>query len=136
MKQLFWKILGFLSLGMAYLGVITPGLPYSIFVVFAAYCFAKGSPTMHRWIYNHKIFGPFLINWETKRVFPLKMKFFMLFMMSLSLTIMFFSGVKPIGIISTAVFMALVAVWAWRFPSSPEEYDRRKNAGEKIGWFK
>lgn len=136
MKQLFWKILGFLSLGMAYLGVITPGLPYSIFVVGAAYCFAKGSPTMHRWIYNHKIFGPFLINWETKRVFPLKMKFFMLFMMSLSLTIMFFSGVKPIGIISTAVFMALVAIWAWRFPSSPEEYHRRKEVGEKIGWFK
>lgn len=136
MKQLFWKILGFLSLGMAYLGVITPGLPYSIFVVFAAYCFAKGSPAMHRWIYNHKIFGPFLTNWETKRVFPLKMKFFMLFMMSLSLTIMFFSGVKPIGIISTAVFMALVAVWAWRFPSSPQEYDRRKDAGEKIGWLK
>lgn len=136
MKQLFWKILGFLSLGMAYLGVITPGLPYSIFVVFAAYCFAKGSPRMHAWLYNHKLFGPFLINWETKRVFPLKMKFFMLFMMSLSLTIMFFTGVKPIGIAWTAAFMAIVAVWAWRYPSTPEEYDRRKAAGEKISWFK
>ena len=136
MKQFLWKILGFLSLGMAYLGVITPGLPYSIFVVGAAYCFAKGSPTMHRWIYNHKLFGPFLINWETKRVFPLKMKFFMLFMMSLSLSIMFFSGVKPIGIISTAAFMALVAVWAWRYPSTPEEYQRRKDLGLKISWFK
>lgn len=136
MKQTFWKILGFLSLGMAYLGVITPGLPYSIFVVGAAYCFAKGSPTMHRWIYNHKLFGPFLINWETKRVFPLKMKFFMLFMMSLSLTIMFFSGVKPIGIISTAIFMALVAVWAWKYPNTPQEYQRRKDLGLKISWFK
>jgi len=136
MKKLFWNILGFLSLGMAYIGVVTPGIPYSPFVVFAAYCFSKGSERMHRWIYNHKLFGPFLTNWNTKRVFPQKMKYFMLAMMSTSLIIMTVSGVKPIGIISTAVFMALVAIWAWRFPNSVEEHDRRKVAGEKIGWLK
>ena len=136
MKRFFWKILGFASLGMAYLGVITPGLPYSIFVVFAAYCFSKGSPTMERWIYNHKIFGPFLTNWGQKRVFPTKMKFFMLFMMSTSLVIMYFTNVKPIGILSTAVFMALVAIWAWRFPGSVEEWQRRTDLGKKIGWLK
>jgi uncharacterized membrane protein YbaN (DUF454 family) len=135
MKQFLWKILGFISLGMAYLGVITPGLPYSIFVVFAAYCFAKGSPKMHAWLYNHKLFGPFLTNWGEKRVFPHKMKFFMLAMMTTSLIIMFVTGVKPIGVISTAVFMALVAVWAWRFPGSVEEYDLRIAEGRKIGWF-
>jgi uncharacterized membrane protein YbaN (DUF454 family) len=135
MKRLFWKILGFISLGLAYLGVITPGVPYSIFVVFAAYCFAKGSPKMHAWIYNHKIFGPFLTNWNERRVFPLKMKYFMLFMMSTSLLIMYFTNVKPIGILSTAVFMMLVAVWAWRFPSSAEEHDRRIAEGKKVGWF-
>jgi len=135
MRKFLWTSLGFLSLGMAYLGVITPGLPYSIFVVFAAYCFSKGSVRMHKWIYNHKLFGPFLTNWNTKRVFPHKMKFFMLGMMTLSLCIMFFSGVKLIGVISTAVFMACVAVWAWRFPSSVEEHDRRIEEGRKIGWF-
>ena len=120
---------------MAYLGVITPGLPYSIFVVFAAYCFAKGSPKMHAWLYNHKLFGPFLTNWGEKRVFPHKMKFFMLAMMTTSLIIMFVTGVKPIGVISTAVFMALVAIWAWRFPGSVEEYDKRIANGKKVGWF-
>jgi uncharacterized membrane protein YbaN (DUF454 family) len=120
---------------MAYLGVITPGLKYSIFVVLAAYCFAKGSPKMHAWLYNHKLFGPFLTNWGEKRVFPTKMKFFMLAMMSSSLLIMFFTGVKPIGVISTAVFMALVAVWAWRFPGSVAEYDKRIAEGRKVGWF-
>ena len=135
MKKFFWKILGFLSLGMAYVGVITPGIPYSCFVVFAAYCFAKGSPKMHAWLYNHKLFGPFLTNWNTKRVFPTKMKFFMLAMMTTSLLIMYFTGVKPIGVISTACFMALVAIWAWRFPGSVEEHDKRIEEGKKIGWF-
>ena len=136
MKKLFWTTLGFLSLGMAYIGVITPGIPYSPFIVFAAYCFSKGSERMHRWIYNHKIFGPFLTNWGQKRVFPTKMKFFMLGMMSLSLILMYTGGVKPIGIISTAIFMALVAIWAWRFPGSVEEWQRRTDNNERIGWLK
>ena len=136
MKKLFWNILGFLSLGMAYIGVITPGIPYSIFVVFAAYCFSKGSERMHRWIYNHRLFGPFLTNWNTKRVFPQKMKYFMLFMMSTSLAIMWLTAIPVRGIIYTALFMLCVAVWAWRFPSSVEEYDRRIAAGKRIGRIK
>jgi uncharacterized membrane protein YbaN (DUF454 family) len=136
MKKLFWNTLGFLSLGMAYVGLITPGIPYSCFVVAAAYCFSKGSERMHRWIYNHPIFGPFLTNWNEKRVFPQKMRYLMLTMMSISLIIMYATGVKPVGILSTAVFMMIVAIWAWRFPNSPEEHDRRKDSGEKIGWIK
>ena len=133
-KQFAWKVLGFLSLGMAYIGVITPGIPYSIFVVFAAYCFAKGSPKMHAWLYNHKLFGPFLTNWGTKRVFPHKMKYFMLAMMTTSLIIMSFT--VPIkGVVYTGIFMFVVAVWAWRFPGSVDEYDNRIAAGKKIGWF-
>ena len=135
MKKLFWNVLGFLSLGMAYIGVITPGIPYSIFVVFAAYCFSKGSERMHRWIMNHKLFGPFLTNWGQKRVFPTKMKYFMLAMMSLSLILMTIGTVPLRGIIYTGIFMACVAIWAWRYPSSVEEHDRRIVEGRKIGWF-
>ena len=134
MRKFFWKCLGFLSLGMAYIGLITPGIPYSCFVVFAAYCFAKGSPMMHTWLYNHKIFGPFLTNWNERRVFPQKMKYFMLAMMSTSLIIM--SLTVPVkGVIYTGIFMFFVSVWAWRFPGSVEEYDKRIAEGRKIGWF-
>jgi uncharacterized membrane protein YbaN (DUF454 family) len=134
LKKFLWKILGFASLGMAYVGLVTPGIPYSCFIVFAAYCFAKGSPRMHAWLYNHKIFGPFLTNWGEKRVFPTKMKFFMLAMMSSSLIIMSFT-VPVRGVVYTGIFMFFVAVWAWRFPGSVEEHDRRIAEGKKIGWF-
>ena len=134
MKKFFWNCLGFLSLGMAYIGVITPGIPYSPFVVFAAYCFSKGSERMHKWLYNHKLFGPFLTGWTEKRVFPLKLKFFMLVVMSSSLIIMSFT-VPVKGVIYTGIFMLFVAIWAWRFPSSTDEYDQRIAEGRKIGWF-
>ena len=135
-KKILWNILGFVCLGLAYVGVIMPGFPYSIWIVAAAYCFSKGSKRMENWLYNHKLFGPFLTNWNNKRVFPTKMKYFMLGMMSLSLILMYTGGIKPIGIISTAITMALVAIWAWRFPGSVEEWQRRKDKGEKIGWLK
>ena len=133
-KKALWTGLGLLSLAMAYVGVVTPGIPYSPFVVFAAYCFGKGSERLHRWIYNHKLFGPFLTNWGTKRVFPLKMKYFMLAMMTTSLVIMSFT-VPVKGVVYTGIFMACVAVWAWRYPSSVEEHDKRIAEGRKIGWF-
>jgi len=135
MKNLFWKILGFLSLGMAYIGIVTPGIPWSIFVVFAAYCFAKSSPRMHKWIYEHKTFGPFLTNWTTKKVFPLKAKYFMILTMMSSVIIMYFT--IPIkAVMWSAASMVLVAIWAWRYPSTVEEHERRIAAGEKIGWIK
>jgi uncharacterized membrane protein YbaN (DUF454 family) len=135
MKKFLWNVLGFLSLGMAYIGVITPGIPYSCFVVFSAYCFAKGNKRMHDWLYNHKLFGPFLTNWGTKRVFPYKMKYFMIVTMSTSLVIMWFTGVPPRGILFSGIFMFFVAIWAWRFPGSVEEHDQRIAEGKKIGWF-
>jgi hypothetical protein len=134
-KKFLYFALGCACIAMAWIGVVTPGIPYSPFVVAAAFCFARSSERAHRWIMTHKIFGPFLTNWSEKRVFPQKMKYLMIAMMSLSLVLMTVSGVKPIGIISTGIFMLLVAVWAWRYPSTPEEHDLRLEQGKKIGWF-
>ena len=90
---------------------------------------------METWIYNHKHFGPFLTNWENKRVFPQRAKYLMLIGMSSSLVIMMF--LVPIkGVIYSGILMALVAAWAWKYPSTVEEYHRRKDKGEKIGWLK
>lgn len=128
--------LGFVSLGMAYVGVIVPGIPFSIFLVFAAYCFAKSSPRMHKWLYNHKYFGPFLTNWVEKRVFPTKGKYAMVLVMSSSLAFLWFSTGNINAVAWSGIFMALVAIWAWRFPGSVEEHTKRTKKGHKIGWIK
>jgi uncharacterized protein len=134
-KKLLYFTLGCLCIVFAYIGVVTPGIPYSPFVVAAAFCFARSSERAHAWIMNHPVFGPFLTNWSTKRVFPLRMKYLMLAMMTTSLVLMYISGVKLIGVVSTAIFMMLVAVWAWRYPSTVDEHDQRVANGKKIGWF-
>ena len=74
-KKYIFMALGFLSLAIAYIGFITPGIPFSIFLVFSAYCFAKSNKKMEQWLYNHPWFGKFLTNWTQKKVFPQKGKY-------------------------------------------------------------
>ena len=135
-KKYMWMGLGFLSLGMAYIGVVVPGIPFSIFLVFAAYCFAKSSKKWHDWLYNHKYFGPFLTNWTQKKVFPTWAKYMMIAVMSSSLVFLWFSTGNIKAVAWSGGFMALVAIWAWRYPGSVEEQELRVAAGKKIAWLK
>jgi hypothetical protein len=135
-KKYIWLSLGFVFLGIAYIGIVTPGIPWSTPTVAAAYCFSKGSDRWHNWIMNHKLFGPFLRNWSEKRIFPLAGKWAMVATMDLSLIILWFTTNNWKLVVGIGFFMLVCAVWAWRYPSSVEEYQRRKDAGEKVGWFK
>lgn len=135
-KKAFWVSLGFIFLGIAYIGVITPGIPWSTPTVIAAYCFAKGSERWHNWIMNHKLFGPFLRNWSEKRVFPTYGRWAMVATMDVSLIVLWFTTQNWKLVLGVGLAMLLCGVWAWRYPASVEEYDERKAQGKKIGWFK
>lgn len=127
MVKYFWLGLGFVCLVIAYIGVVTPGIPFSPFLVGSACCFAKSSPKMHAWLYNHKLFGKFLTNWTEKRIMPTKMKYMMVAVMISSLVIMWFTTHNIRAIMYSGTFMFLVAVWAWRYPGSIEEWTRRQS---------
>lgn len=135
-KKALWYTAGMISLGLAYIGVVTPGIPFSIFLVFAAYCFSKSSDRMHRWIYNHKHFGPFLTNWIEKKVFPTKMKYMMVAVMASTVAFTWFATHNLSAVLWSSGFMTLVAVWAWRFPGSVEEHERRTREGKRLAWLR
>lgn len=135
-KKIFWMTLGFIFLGIAYIGLVTPGIPWSTPTVIAAFCFAKGSKKWHDWIMNHKLFGPFLRNWSEKRVFPTVGKWAMFITMDISLIIIWFTTGSWKMVLGIGLIMMLVAFWAWKYPGSVEEYEKRRLEGRKIGWFK
>ena len=136
MKKAFWFTLGILLLGIAYAWLILPGIPWSTPAVGAAYCFAKSNDRFHAWIYNHKVFGPFLRNWSEKRVFPTKMKYMMLATMATTLLILWLTTGNLVAVTWSAGFMTLVAIWGWRYPGSVEEHEHRIKEGRHIAWLK
>lgn len=135
-RKMFWFSAGIFLLAVAFVGIYMPLLPWSTPTVGAAYCFAKSSERMHRWLYNHKLFGPFLVGWQEKRIFPTRAKYFMVVTMCSSLTLMWFTTGNLTAVLWTAVFMFLVCLWGWRYPGSEEEYQRRKDAGKYIAWLR
>lgn len=127
-KKTAWIILGFICLGIAYIGIVTPGIPWSTPTVGAAVCFAKGSDKWHNWIMNHKWFGPFLSNWQEKRIFPTKAKWAMIITMDTSLIILWLTTHNWKLVAGTAIVMALVAIWALRYPGSLEAWQERQRS--------
>ena len=135
-KKYLYMALGFFCVGMAYIGFVVPGIPFSIFLVIAAWAFAKSSERMHNWLYNHPWFGEFLTNWTSKQVFPTKGKYAMILVMASSLAFLWFSTENVKAAAWSGGFMLLVAIWAWRFPGSVKEWEERKANNKKIGWIK
>lgn len=136
LRKSLWFSAGIVFLGIAFIGIYVPGLPWSTPAVIAAYCFSKSSERMHRWLYSHPLFGPFLTGWQDKRIFPTKFKYFMVVTMCTSLAIMWFTTGNLVAIYWTGGFMFLVCCWGWRYPGSEDEYQRRVDAGKRIAWIK
>ena len=69
-----FRLLGFLFLGIAILGVILPLLPATPFVLLSAACFARSSEKWHQWMLANKTFGPMIRNWEQNRCISCRVK--------------------------------------------------------------
>ena len=134
-KALFFAA-GMICLGIAYIGMVTPGIPWSTPSIIAMYCFAKSSDKWHNWMMNHKLFGPFLSNWKDKKVYPSKAKWIMFICMDASLVILWLTTHNWKLVLGVSLFMMFWMIWAIRYPGSVAEWQRRVAAGEKIGWFK
>ena len=127
-KRALWKIAGFTSLGIAYIGFITPGIPFSIFLVFAAYAFSRSSQKWNDWLYNHKHFGPFLTNWTQKRIFPQRLKYAMIIVMVANGVALWWLLESRIIILWYAITMIIIVLWSWRYPGSEEEWNKRNGS--------
>lgn len=135
-KRALWFTAGILFLGLAYIGMVVPGIPWSTPSLIATYCFARSSKRFHDYMMNHKLFGPFIKDWQAGSVFPTKGKWLMFISMDVSLVIFWFATQNWKATMGMGIFFALIILWASRLPGSIEEAERRKEAGQKLGWFK
>ena len=60
----------------------------------------------------------------------------MILVMSSTLAFTWYFTGNMKAVLWSGISMALVAVWAWRYPSTVEEHNARVKAGKKIGWLK
>lgn len=125
-KLLLWRLFALIFVGIAFLGLILPGLPTTEFVLMALWCSAKGWPQLHQWLIHHPRFGYMIQQWQTHRAIPRHAKGIALVSMTISCILLFLSGL-PLWVkyLSSGV---MIAVLYWLItrpePSNVSEVDQ------------
>ncbi|MEP7273007.1 MAG: YbaN family protein [Acidobacteriota bacterium] len=67
LKSRVYLAVGFTMVGLGVVGIPTPILPTTPFLLLAAYCFARSSPRWHEWLVSHRILGPYIAAFREKK---------------------------------------------------------------------
>ena len=78
-------VTGFISLALGIAGVVLPLLPTTPFILLTATCFAKSSPRFHRWLLQHRSFGPLIKTFQSGARLPISTAYRVILFVWLSL---------------------------------------------------
>ncbi len=67
-------VLGWIFVGLAFIGIVVPGIPTTGPVLLAAFLFSKSSERFDLWIVNHRLFGPIVRDWRAGLGFTRRLK--------------------------------------------------------------
>lgn len=90
--------LGWVCVGLGAIGVVLPGWPTTVWLLIAAFFFARSSPRFYAWLLRHRLFGPLVRDIRAGLGLPLRAKAFVIAM------IVLFAG-------SSAAALALARPW-------------------------
>lgn len=86
---------GFFFVGIGILGMFLPLLPTTIFLLLAAWCFARSSERFHNWLHTNRFFGKYLSDYRIRRGMTIGSKIF-------SISFLW------IGILTSALFLTKI----------------------------
>ena len=116
--RLVWAGLGGVAMVLAVVGTALPIVPTVPFLLAAAFCFARSSPRLHRWLLTHPRFGGPIRAWQTHRAISAPVK--RLAVASMAAGLVLGAVVLPLGLwaVQTLVIGAAAAFVLSR-PSPP-----------------
>lgn len=71
-----WSLLaaGIVLTALGALGAFLPVLPTTPFLLLAAACFMRSSPSLHRRLLANRVFGPYIAQWQRDHTVPREAK--------------------------------------------------------------
>ncbi len=117
-RQYVYIAIGWLCLGLGAVGIFVPLLPTTPFVLLAAFCFSRGSATLHRWLLAQKTFGPLIRDWNQHGIIRLRVKWTSAIMIVLMIgyPVLFGPLSLPIKITLTLIGLGVIG-FIWSRPS-------------------
>ena len=121
MKKLILLIVGWLCVGLGFVGIFIPGIPTTIFLIIALWAFARSSKKFHAWLLNHQRFGPILRNWESHKVVPIRAKIIMVILQILVVIMVQYTFNSLFATVALLIVLILVASYVISLPSKTPE---------------
>jgi uncharacterized membrane protein YbaN (DUF454 family) len=120
-----YLIAGLALAGVGIVGVVTPALPGTVFLILSLFCFKRSSPRLENWLLTHPRFGPTLRDWEENRSIKPRTKVVAIATMWACIGVSSFFVTRAWAV-ALLVALAVYATWyiATRSPGSPRESDR------------
>ena len=98
---------GFVLVGIGALGIFLPLLPTTIFLILAAWCFARSSENFHRWLHTNRLFGKYLSQYRSKTGMTRNSKIFSITFLWLGIG---FSGIFFTNNLYVRILLAAIAI--------------------------
>ena len=128
-KRWLYLLAGLLSVGVGFVGVFLPGLPTTVFLLLASYCFTRSCPWLEDRLVRAPVFRPYLRYLDGERKMPIRARLTTVAMIwgatSISLLMIRSQGAIPPWfagtILSAAAIGSIVVMLIFRGGSSPDD---------------
>ena len=114
--RLALQVLAVVSLVLGIVGIFIPGLPTTVFILIAGWAAMRSSERMHAWLWQHRLFGPMLQNWQAGGYVSRRAKRSAACMMGVCAAVLWLAP-TPMWVRWLACScMAIVLIWLWQRP--------------------
>ena len=107
MKKVLFITIAVICVILGAIGIITPVLPTTPFLLLAAYLFAHSSPKMHKLLLENKVFGKYLSNYFNNEPIPIKQKVYSILFLWLGLGLTFYFADLQCWLIVLLIFIGI-----------------------------
>lgn len=114
-------VAGCLFVALGVLGIFLPLLPTTVFILLAAFCFARSSETFHTWLIEHKHFGELIENFQSGKGIPRLVRIRAVIVLWLSMAVSMWVVAELWLIILLAVIGTCVTIYLCRLPTASED---------------
>ena len=104
-------LLGFIFVGLGFIGIIVPGMPTTVFMILAAACFAKSSPKFEQWILDLPGIGRLVQDHRDGLGMPQKSKAIAITMMVLAVTLSIIFAITSTLIQILVGGVGIIGIW-------------------------